>query len=59
MYNPKPIIPVVASGTGLGISTQLPQTGSNLAIQLAVAAVAGLLAWAVLYVVQTKRANRA
>lgn len=46
MYND--VLPVVAPAVAAGAVTQLPNTGSNIWVTVAVAVAAGLLAWAVL-----------
>lgn len=45
-------------GAGLGATTMLPETGMNLAVQLAVAIVAGLAVWALVYGTTAKFGKR-
>jgi LPXTG-motif cell wall-anchored protein len=53
---------VLGACTGIAAAcagaTVLPQTGMNAAIQLAIAAAAGLVAWAAVYMASTKFGSR-
>jgi LPXTG-motif cell wall-anchored protein len=52
---PTKVVPAVL---GAATATVLPQTGMNSAIDIALAAVAGLAVWAVVYVAMAKYAKR-
>jgi LPXTG-motif cell wall-anchored protein len=62
MYGQGNVPQVLAACTGVATAvcgaTVLPQTGVDTAIQLAIAAVAGLAAWAVVYMSALKLGNR-
>lgn len=49
---------IVAPVLGAATAAVLPQTGMNSAVEIALAAAAGLAVWAVVYVAMTKFAKR-
>jgi LPXTG-motif cell wall-anchored protein len=54
MYGDSPVAPVAPVVAGVAVS-QLPNTGNDMLIQLAVAVVAGLLVWGVMYALKARK----
>ena len=52
------IVPVAGAVLGASTMAVLPQTGMTNAVQIAIAAAAGLVVWAVLYVGMAKFGKR-